>query len=325
MVTASIRSVEPARREAVLQLLATARINYGLQTLGHAYDLKVSFTVDSGGQTKYDGAWQMEDIFDPNRGLRWTAKSSGGYSLTRITSHGTIYGQETESYVPLRLHEARAALFDPIPSAANLKRASIRTSTANFNGTQLTCYFLSPPGKTANSAPGRRWDETEECVDPQTGLLQFHSQVPGRYYTYDYTDAPRLGSRMLPHSVTVSEGDRVVTRISVDSLKELPAVDPNLFVPTDEMRTGGRPVAMGAAQKLFRVAGNGSGASTVCVFGVITPSGELEEAHTLQPSDPNSQAAVEAALKMSFAGLAPLGAHPQQHFVFIVERFGGSR
>jgi len=46
------------------------------------------------------------------------------------------------------------------------------------------------------ASPGRRWDEIEECIDPQSGLLQVHSQVPGRYYDYDYTDAPKLGDRV---------------------------------------------------------------------------------------------------------------------------------
>src|SRR5581483_4661035 len=152
-------------------------------------DLKVSFTVDSGGQTAYDGAWKMEDVFDPKLGLRWTAQGPASYGITRISANGKTYGEDTASYVPLRLQEARAALFDPIPSAANLNRAVIRTSTATFNGLQLTCVLLAGSGRAATANTGRQWDETEECIDPASGRLQVHSQVPGRYYSYDYTDA----------------------------------------------------------------------------------------------------------------------------------------
>jgi hypothetical protein len=57
------------------------------------------------------------------------------------------------------------------------------------------------------------------------------------------------------------------------------------------------------------------------VFGLVTSSGKLVEAHSLQPSDPNSQAAVEAAKRMKFSTPAPRGERPQQHFVFIIEKF----
>jgi hypothetical protein len=44
------------------------------------------------------------------------------------------------------------------------------------------------------------------------------------------------------------------------------------------------------------------------------------EAHSLQPSDPNSAGAVETAKQMSFAGLTPPGQPPQQFFVFVIAK-----
>jgi hypothetical protein len=87
---------------------------------------------------------------------------------------------------------------------------------------------------------------------------------------------------------------------------------------------------MEGAQKIFRIAGArpfalGAKVHAVCVFGVITPSGQLVEAHSLQPSDPNSRAAVEAAKQMSFAHAEPAGTNPKQHFVFIIQEFASSR
>jgi len=328
LVTGTVRVVQSSgQRAALVQLLDRARQSFALPSAGRAYDLKVSFTVDSGGQTEHDGAWKMEDIFDPKQGHRWTAESSDAYTILRISFHGMLYGEDTENHVPLRLQEARAALFDAIPSAENVSHASIRKSTAMFKGMRLTCVLLSGNQSGAKSAPGRRWDESEECIDPQSGLVAMHSQVPGRYFLYDYSDPPRLGDRVLPRKVTVREGGRPVTRISVETLTELPAADPSLFVPTEEMKAKGRAIVLARAQKIWQHVSGGSGGAphAVCVFGVVTPKGELVEAHSLQPSDPDSRAAVQAAQQMSFSYPPLLAVRPQQHFVFLIQEFGSSR
>jgi hypothetical protein len=321
----------PANRAAVLKLLERARESYALRSSGLAYDLKVTFTVTSGGQTEFDGAWKMEDLFDPQQGLRWTANAPGPYAITRIYSNQQLFGEETASHIPLRLQEARAALFDPIPSAKNIARASIRISTTAVKGAKLTCVLLSgiDEKRAASATPWRRWDETEECIDPQSGLLRTHSQVPGRYYSYSYANGPQFGGHLMPRKVTVTEAGQTITKISVDSLTELPGADPSLFVPTDEMKARGRATAMTGAQKIFRVfdrgaSATGGAAHVVCVFGVVTPSGQLVEAHSLQPADPNSQAALEAAKQMSFSQPAAPGDYPQQHFVFVIEQFTSS-
>jgi hypothetical protein len=240
-----------------------------------------------------------------------------------------FYRAGTSSIVPLRLQEARAALFDAIPSADYVNRDSIRTSATAYHGAQVTCVLLLDPGNTANATPTRRWEETEECIDPQSGLLQVHSQAPGRYFAYDYTDAPRLGDSLLPRRVTVTEAGKIVSEITVDSLVELPSADQSLFVPTEQMLTNGTAVAMLGAQKIWRFSGRGpfrpgATAHPVCVFGLVTSSGQLVEAHSLQPSDPNSRMAVEDAQRINFSNPTP-GPRPQQHFVFVIEKFVSSR
>ncbi len=320
----------PASREAVLQLLDRARNSYALQSADRGFDLKVTFTVNSGSETAYDGAWEMEDIFDPQRGLRWTAKAAAGYTTTRISSNDMFYEEGTAGAIPLRLHEARAALFGPIPSSGNADRDLIRTSTATFNGTQLTCILLSGSGNAATATPGRRWEETEECIDPESGLLRVHSQAPGRYYAYEYPASPQLDGFTLPQKVIVTEAGKTVSEISIDSLTELPSADPSLFVPTAEMKARGPAVAMAGAIKMSRFSGKvpfppGATAQPVCVFGLVTSAGQLVEAHSLQPSDPNSQAAVEAVKRMNFSTPPQRGARPQQHFVFVTVKFVSSR
>lgn len=326
LVTGQIQVADtPVSREAAIQLLNRARRNYNLRSAGLGYDLKVSFTVNSGGQTEYDGGWQMEDVSDPIHGLRWSATAAAGYATTQINSNQKFYAEGTAGVVPLRLHEARAALFGPLPASANLERDVIRTSTATFNGVQVTCVLFGPANAATTATSGRSWEESEDCVDARSGLLQTHSQVPGRYYAYDYSNGPRLGDHVMPCKVTVTEAGRIVSEIQVDALTELPAAEASLFVPTAQMSSQGAAVAMAGAQKLLRYSrpgpfASGATAHPVVVFGLVTPSGELVEAHSLQPADPNSQAAVEAAKQMRFAGSTP-GARPAQHFVFIIETF----
>jgi hypothetical protein len=325
IVTGHIQVADsPASRNGALQLLARARSSYALRSAGFGYDLKITFTVNSLGQTEYDGAWEMEDLYDPRQGLRWTATAAAGYTITEISSNNVLYGTGTASAIPLRLQEARAALFDPIPSPGNVNRGSIRTTTAIFRGAPVTCVLLSDSRGAVTAASGRRWEETEECIDPESGLLQVHSQVPGRYAAYEYSNAPQLGGKVLPRKVIVTEAGQVVSTISVDSLTGLPATDSSLFIPTAEMKAQGPATAMAAAQKIWRVSGRApllseTMARPVCVFGMVTSSGQLVEAHSLQPSDPNSQAAVQDARQINFSLAARPGVRPQQHFVFVIE------
>jgi hypothetical protein len=316
----------PATRIAALQLLDRARSSYALRNSSLGYDLRVTFSVNSGGVTEYDGAWEMQDVSDPRQGLRWTAQTSAGYKITQISASGMSYSDGTASNIPLRLQEARAALFGAIPSTQNAERALIRTAAASFNGVELACVLISHAGSAVAQNAARSWEETEECIDPKSGLLRVHSQVPGRYYAYDYTNAPTLDGFVLPRKVTVTEGGSTVSEISIASLTALPSVDPSLFVPTPEMMAKGPAIVLGEAQKISRFAGPGPFTSRttvqpVCVFGLVTPAGQLVELHSLQPQNPNSQAAIEDVKKLDFSRPPEPGARPQQHFVFVIEKF----
>jgi len=321
----------PEARTAALDLLTRARNNFALRNSKQGYDLKISFTADSQGQTDYDGAWQMEDLFVPGQGLHWSAQASAGFTITGIAVKGETYAEGTSNTVPLRLEEARGVVLHPLPSADYASGESIRTSSTTFHGASVTCVLLSSPKRTSTSKKvpnphGRAWDESEECIDPQSGLLEMHSEVPGRYAVYDYSNAFQLGGHTLPRAVTISEAGRVVSKISVDKLEETPAADANLFTPSDSMKAKGRAVDMTAAKKVTRVHSPITVTAKmtihpVCVFGMVTPTGQLVEAHSLQPSDPNSQAAIEDAKQIGFSPTTPAGASPRQHFVFVIEKF----
>lgn len=317
-----------AQRDAAVKILSKGRNSYALRNYRQAWDLKVRFTVESGGQTSNDGAWEMEDIFSPGQGLHWTAKSAAGYSITGIFGASQNYAEATTSVAPLRLQEARAMLYNPLPSIEFANRGSIRTVSSTLGSTPVVCVLLSPSRAIPHPLNQRAWGESEDCFDPQSGLLQMHSEIPGRYAVYDYRNPARLGSHELPGVITVTEAGRVVSTVSVISLQAIPAADSALFVPTPGMQKAGPPVAMNPSLKITRIHGQAiAGAVSlrpVYVFGLLTPEGHLVEAHSLQPSDPNSDAAVRDAQAINFSPSMKPGA-PQQRFVFVLEEFASAQ
>jgi hypothetical protein len=225
-------------------------------------------------------------------------------------------------------------LYNPLPSVDYAGSGSIRTFVASFYGAPVTCLLLAHSRNVQNPAVGRGWEENEECIDPQSGLLQIHSEAPGRYVVYDYSNAVRLGDHLVPRSISVTEGGRIVSKIQVENLEGRDSFEASLFVPTERMKAARAPV-MTSLQKISRiVTGNlvadsqGEGSSTlpmtvrpVCVFGIVNSAGQLVEAHSLQPSDPNSAAAVKDAKAIDFSAMTAAGAPPQQHFVLVIEKF----
>lgn len=327
LVTGPVRPIQSAPdRQSALGFLERARDNFTQRSSDQAYDLKVTFTADSSGQTNYDGTWEMEDVNLPGQGLRWTAKSSAGYNITRISAAGEVYAESTARSIPLRLQEARGLMNNPLPSASYANRGSIRTARVEFNGKPVTCLLLSQSKNPANPPMGRGWEEAEECIDPETGLLQLHSEVPGRYVVYDYSNPFQVGAHVLPDSVTVTEAGKVVSKLVVQSASPIANVDPESLYPTKAMQEAGPVVSIKGAERLVRVHQQGRSTSglslhAVCIMGVITPTGKLTEAHSLQPSDPDSDAALQDAQAIDFSATIPRGAPPQQHFAFIIEKF----
>ena len=154
LVNGGARAVNaPAGRAEALRLLDRARNGYALRRAGRGYDLRVTFTVNPGSRADAEGPWKMHDLFDPRQGLRWTAQGPGSYAITRISSNGMLYGEETANYIPLRLQEARAALFDPIPGPRALEGVSLE-GRAGGKGGSNRCAVAGPPGDGGAPAPG---------------------------------------------------------------------------------------------------------------------------------------------------------------------------
>jgi hypothetical protein len=81
---------------------------------------------------------------------------------------------------------------------------------------------------------------------------------------------------------------------------------------------------MTSATRILRIQGAGPFIRPVCVFGLVTASGKLVEAHSLQLSDSNSDAAVKDATAIDFSPSVTPGSAPHQHFAFVIVRFANS-
>ena len=124
--------------------------------------------------------------------------------------------------------------------------------------------------------------------------------------------------------MTVIENETTIIEERVESLEALPAVDPNEFTPTAQMRSQRPGTAMAGLEKMTLGPTRSPSASlqSVVIFGLLTPDGKVAEAHPLQSSDP---ALIDAALRrvtqMRWQSAAAPGADREQHELFTVVHF----
>ncbi len=309
----------PEERDSLIRLMDKARSYYSLKEAGQAYHVKTTFIVTSGGRTEYDGDWQLDEIYSPSLGVHLTARTAG-IVFEQLKTPTANYQDTPGGNFPLRLHEARGHLLGPLESIRNMRHDLIRTVSASLNGAPVTCLLFSDGRRSSEAgAPGRLWQEREECLDPQTGHLLLHSPAPGLYVLYDFSQPLKLGSNELPGKMTVIENETTVIEERVESLEALPKADPNDFTPTAQMRSQRPASTMAGLQKISLGATRPSAGTiqTVVVFGLLTPDGKIAEAHPLQSSNP---ALVEAALRrvnqIRFQPTVAPAADREQHELF---------
>ncbi len=116
--------------------------------------------------------------------------------------------EPVEHSVPLRLAQVRAAIFFNVPAVG--PQLSMRTASGYFNGVKLNCVLTTFGFRAQVLTGGRGWEESEYCVDPSTGLMTIYSAVPGLYVHYDYTNAIKFHTKIIPSSFTISEAGQVV-------------------------------------------------------------------------------------------------------------------
>jgi len=321
LVSGDAQPVQDAeQRAAAVHLLANAQALSNVRA--YAYDLKTTF-VSSGAS---EGTWNLEDTSPAHEVYRWTAQGPS-YSAINLRSNQLVYTNQPSGAIPLRLVQARTAIFFVYLPAG--PRASLRTAANTLNGVQVTCVLVKNMAQAKPAAGGRRWDEAEYCVDPKSGLLMTYSPVPGMYVAYDYTNAFHFHDKVVPGKFTVTQAGQTVIEAITQSVSDPGKLDPALFQPAGLEKIGAGPLMTPPWRVLTRGAAGAIANGTlqmVVLDGLVTPDGQLTDLQLVSSSNTGlNQAALDEAAKFknweSQDDLQP-GAAPQSHEVFFTVEFG---
>jgi hypothetical protein len=168
LVTGDAQPVQDAQqRIAAIGLLDKAHNLSNIRA--QPYDLKTSFTATGGLAS--DGNWALEDIAPKGGGYRWTAQGPNysAINLYPASSANGLYGNQPSGILPLRLIQVRSAIFFVFPIVG--PQASVRTATGILNGAQQNCVLIVIGAGRRSFTGGRNWEESEYCVDAQTGVF----------------------------------------------------------------------------------------------------------------------------------------------------------
>jgi hypothetical protein len=290
LVTGAAQPVQDARqRIAALALLDKAHALTNVRA--QPYALKTAFTA-SGGLAS-DGSWTLEDI-SPGRGYRWAANGPN-YSAINLYPESTInglYGNQPGSILPLRLIQVRSAIFFVYPMVGT--QASVRTAVGSLFGAQQNCVLIVIGAGNRTFKGGRNWEESEYCVDAQTGLLSQYSPAPGLFVRYDYSSGIRFHNKFIPTSFTITEDGRTVAEAKTLSVGDPPpATDPMFdtagLTPLGSGRAMNpgmnRPIVMPVPGTRFSSKSSFE-MQVVTLHGNLTGDGHLSEVEILASTDP---------------------------------------
>jgi hypothetical protein len=283
----------PEKRAVALGLLELARENQNLHR-GPSFSLKVSF--ESLGASVYAGPGRLEETWISGLSWRWTTQLAD-YSRLRIAVNGIAYDDKpSEIVMPLRAQMVRSAVFWPVP--LNMPQVALRTTDTVWMGKLVTCVLVSGSGPKATwdsgadvkSSPGRRWEETEYCIDPQSGRLQTYSVAPGLYSTYDYENGLPFHGRTLPRTISIVEGGATILHARVESIADPLPADRGLLQPTREMLANGPGATISGAYRFrqrvpFPPGYTGKAVPPVIVNAILGQDGRVLDAEALQMSD----------------------------------------
>ena len=312
----------PAERGALVQLLLNATEKYAMhERNGPAHVLQVSFNATS--STLYPGgAGQLRETWISGQTWRWDG-ALGNYSLLRISSNAAIYDQTPNSTIPLRFKMLASAIFNPIEAAP--RRATLRSTTVSWKGTQITCIMTSGQENAQVGAQGRQWYEKEFCIDPATGLLNIASLAPGVYSIYDYSNALQFHGRVLPGKVTICENGTTVIDAQLTSIADIDPKDTTPFTPTAQMVAQGTAMALGTPERFalpgVRPQAPGNTIQPAIVHVTLDPQGRVLESEVLQTSAV-SAAALSLVNEWHFGAMKTAsGAPPIEREAYINVRF----
>lgn len=311
---------DAASRAAAISLLNKARAHSNVRA--YAYDLKTTF-VSPGAS---GGSWNLEDTSPARDIYRWTAQG-GAYSTINLRTSELVYSNQPSGVIPLRLAQARTAIFYMYPQVGPY--ASVRTATATLNGAEVTCVLVMQMAQGTPSAGPRRWEESESCVDPKSNLWMTYSPVPGMYTAYDYTDALHFHDKLIPAKFTITEARQTVVEAHTQSVTNAESPTAAIFQPVGLEKIGVGPL-MSTPWRVRNRSASGAVTSNsklqvVVLDGIVNPQGQLSDVQVLASSDAGLD---QSALDQASAWKnwqdqqdAQPGAAPQSHEVFFTIEF----
>jgi hypothetical protein len=282
LVTGDAQPVQTVdQRAAATTLLLKASTLLDIRP--YPYHRKTTFT--SFGSTASDGAWQLEDITMAGHHYRWTAQGPG-YSVINIFGDKTLYSSMPALTLPVRLSQVRSAMWFVRPMVG--PRATLRTAMGSLNGVSVECILLSNFGMAQGAAGGRRWEETEYCIDQTSGSLMTYSPAPGFYVQYDYSQAFHFHDRLVPNKFIITQAGRVIIEAQTTSVSES-AADPALFqtaglnqIGVGSIMTGPSPLRTFYPSELVT-----EGTSHVVVLHAMqSATGQISDIEMLASSNP---------------------------------------
>lgn len=325
LVTGDAQPVQNAeQRAAVVRRLSSAIAFSNVRA--YPYDRRTAFNAF--GSTSSDGAWQLEDTSPGGNLYRWTAQGPS-YSAINLYVDQMLYSSEPLGAIPLRLAQVRTAIFFTRPVVG--PRATLRTFAAEFNGSAVMCILLSHMGAAKGATGGRRWVESEYCIDNASSALITYSVAPGLYTLYDYSRAIHFHDRLIPNKFTITEAGHTVIEAQTVSVSD-PSEDASLFQPAGLAQVGVGPLMTPAWN--LRTAATSSmvpagSEDVVIVHGLRSVSGEFTGLELVASSNSAlNQSALEMASKWSGSAISEdvePGATPQSHEVLVTVTFVSGR
>jgi hypothetical protein len=238
-------------------------------------------------------------------GYRWTAQGPNysAINLYPTSSTNGLYGNQPSGILPPRLIQVRSAIFFVFPNVG--PQASVRTATGSLSGAQKSCVLIVIGAGKRSFTGSRNWEESEYCVDAQTGLLSQYSPAPGLFVRYDYSSGIRFHDKFIPMGFGIYENGHAVAEARTVGLTDPPARTDAMFDTAGLTALGaGRAMNPGMNMAIpmavpglnFPNSNVNAAMQVVTMHGNLAGDGDLSEVEILASSDPAlNQAAVAQA------------------------------
>ncbi|MGA2882514.1 MAG: hypothetical protein ABSG13_26470 [Bryobacteraceae bacterium] len=326
LVTGNAQPAQDVNQRAeIITLLENAHKHSNVRA--QPYDLKTTFTVTG---SLSPGVWQMEDTSPGANLYRWTVQGPS-YSAVNLSANHIFYSSQPATGLPLRLVQAREAIFYAKPLVG--PRATLRTANASLNGADLLCALIAHNAMSPAGTGGRLWEEEEYCVDSKAGTLVTYSPAPGSYIVYDYSKAVPFHGKLIPNGFTITQAGQTIVEAQTESVTA-PANNPAAFQPAGLNQIGVGAVMSGTWRSRTRMPLPGgpqaavaqTTAPVVVLHGMQAPNGKVSDLEMVASSDPSlneSALAFATQWQGGMLGQQPdTGATPQSHeFMMLIQYF----